>query len=51
MADTNLFDVKITFVMAEITFKVDTVAKITFAATEITFKVTVISSLVAKITL
>ena len=48
---------KITFVMAEITFKVvvslitSSVIKITFVVVWITFKVAVIISLVAKITL
>ena len=43
---------KITFLLAEITFKVvlftSSVPKITFMVTEITFKVAVMTSLVAK---
>ena len=53
MADTSLFVANISFVMAEITFKVavtSSVAKITFVVAELTLKVAVISSSVVKIT-
>ena len=54
MADTNLFQANITFVMAKITIKVaaitSPVAKLIFVDAEITFKVAVITSPVAKIT-
>ena len=54
MVDTNFFEAKITFVVAEMTLKVSMitspVAKITFVVAEIFFNVAVITSLVAKIT-
>ena len=55
MADTSLLVAKITFVEANITFKVvvitSSVVKITFLVAEITFKVAIITSSVAKMTL
>ena len=54
MVDTNLFQAKITFVMADIIFKVavitSPVAKITFVVAEIVCKVVAIIYLVIKIT-
>ena len=48
MADTDFFEAKIIFVMAEISFKVavitSPVAKITFLVAEKTFKIGVITS-------
>ena len=53
MADNSLLLTKITFAMAEITFKVavipSSVAKITFVVAVITFRVAVITSSVTKI--
>ena len=54
MADTSLLVDKITFVVANINFKVavitSSVVKITFIVTEITFKMMVITSWVVEIT-
>ena len=55
MADTNLLVAKITFVVAQTTFKVDVITsllvKITFVVVQIFFKVAVVTYSVAKITL
>ena len=54
VVDTNLFEAKITFVMADITFKIavitSPVTKITFEVAEIDCKVALITSSVANIT-
>ena len=54
MADTNLFAAKISFVMAEITFKeaviTSPLAKITVVLAAITFNAAVITPSVIKIT-